>query len=177
MVKSAHIQLNQFFGSPVKFHFLRYPTILMERLIFGQYTCEHTWWSSVRVDDQGLMGAEGHEINSELLIPICVCVWLGTSTLICVPHSKIIIHHHDQFSLFKGSIHAAALLMHIRMRDSSSAHLQKGASWAAFPKFLLYYYKNASVKHFPWIYAYAYATLFHCCIFSAKRHIRAHFYF
>ena len=32
MVKLANIQLKQFFGSPVKFHFLRYPTILMERL-------------------------------------------------------------------------------------------------------------------------------------------------
>ena len=32
MVKLAHIWLSQFFGSPVKFHFLRYPTMLMERL-------------------------------------------------------------------------------------------------------------------------------------------------
>ena len=32
MVKQANFQLDQFFVSPVKFHFLLYPTILMERL-------------------------------------------------------------------------------------------------------------------------------------------------
>ena len=57
-----------------KHKFLTLDSGIVEKGIFTQHTCEHTWWSSVRVDDQGLRGDEGHEINSELLIRVCVCV-------------------------------------------------------------------------------------------------------
>ena len=36
---------------------------------------------------------------------------------------------------------------------------------------------KSPVKHFTLTHAYGYTTLFHGCIFSAKRYIRAHFYF
>ena len=39
--KQTNFQLNQFFGSPVKFHFLQYPTILMERLYSNEHEGEN----------------------------------------------------------------------------------------------------------------------------------------